>query len=371
MKVGLISFHNAANYGAALQAYALEKFLLDSGFQCEYINYINAMRRSAYSMTAQILESLRKGNVKGAILYMAGSPMMMLRKRNFGLFYNKNLIQTRKIYQSSEEAKVLNKEYDAFIVGSDQVWNPHNNGRDTAFLLDFVDNNKKKISYASSFGVATLEEEMKKCYAQCLKRIDYLSVREEFGQKLVEGLTGRIARVVLDPVFLLKKEDWLQFIDSRQIKTKYVFSYTNRANQFDDFISTTGYQLRDKLHYKLGRNTSINDFVDTKIRVKYSMSPTKFLETIFHAELVISASFHCIALSILLNKPFVAILTNNKGKDERILNLLRQLGLESRILTQSMTAQAINSPIDYVAVNKKIDLLREDSTKFLIDALKA
>lgn len=371
MKIALLSFHNTANYGAALQAYALERYLHDKGYRCEYINYVNPMRGSVYSMTSQILESLKQGNVKEAILYLVGSPMMMLRKRKFRLFYDKNLVQTKQIYKSSGEAVALNKEYDAFIVGSDQVWNPHNNGRDTAFLLDFVEDGKKKISYASSFGVSSLDDEIRGGYAQCLNRIDRLSVREQFGQRLVEELTGRKAEVVLDPVFLLRKEDWMQFIPLKKPSAKYVFSYTNRANQFASFIQTTKYSLNGIIHYKLGRNTSIQDFISRKVRVKYSMSPAQFVGTIYHAELVVSASFHCIALAILLNKPFVAILTNNKGKDERILNLLRQLGLESRILTSEMTSQAVNAPIDYDAVNKTLAVMRESSTHFLIEAIES
>ena len=370
MKIGLISFHNAANYGAALQAYALQKYLQKQGCSCEYINYVNDMRRNAYSMTFQICSSLKHGNIKGALAYTLGSPLMLLRKKRFGCFYKQHLKQTEKVYHSSEEAKELNNVYDIFIVGSDQVWSPHHNGHDTAFLLDFVDNDKKKISYASSFGVSSIDAQIEDRYRHCLKRFSYISVRETFGQQLVRQLSGEESTVVLDPVFLLRQSDWLQFVkQNKWSKRDYIFSYTNRPGQFDDFIKTTHYDISNKLHYKLGRNTSLGDFVNNKVRVKYAMSPTDFLEAIYYADLVVTASFHCVALSIILNKPFVAVLIGNAGKDERIVNLLKQLGLESRIFNPQMTNELVCAPIDYEEVNNRIDGLRELSVNFLKNAV--
>lgn len=366
-KIALLSFHNAANYGAALQAYALQEALNQLGYSCEYINYQNAHRRHAYSMTYHITESIKKGDFRSALLYFLGLPFMSLRKFRFRKFYANFLKCTKKIYTSSEAALEMNGKYHKFIVGSDQVWNYENNGMDFAYLLDFVSAPQDKISYSSSFGLCSIPDELINKYKKYLNDIKFISVRESYGVKIVEDLINKKAKLVLDPVFLLRKSDWNLL--SHTINEKYVFSYTNRSQQFSDFLFQTNFEIGKYKHYKLARATSISDFLSKDIRVKYTMSPLEFISVINNAELIVSASFHCVSLSIILNKPFVAILSGNKGKDERLLSILHLLGLEDRILSDSMSLHKVYEPIDYKAVNSKIDLLREDSLNFLINSI--
>ena len=120
----------------------------------------------------------------------------------------------------------------------------------------------------------------------------------------------------------------------------------------------------------MARNTKISDFLSSKVKVKYTMSPNDFLTTIENAELVVSASFHCISLSIILNKPFVAILVGDEGKDARILNILNYLGLENRIYNENMSLDDVMKPIDYDIINKKIGLFKEESINFLTTAIE-
>lgn len=262
-KIALLSFHNAANYGAALQAFALQEALTRKGYVCEYIDYRNTYRSNAYNMSYHVWCSLKARKLKSAFLYFLGTPFMCLRKYRFNKFYRRYLHCTASIYHSSAEAKVLNDKYDKFIVGSDQVWNYENNGRDFAFLLDFVTDDEKKISYSSSFGLSSVPKDLRKEY-------------------------------------------------------------------------------------------------------KYNL----FVSCINYAELVVSASFHCIALSIILNKPFIAILTGDTGKDERVLSILQLLGLQNRIYSPSMTLEEINLPINYESVNEEIFRLRKDSFQFLINSIE-
>lgn len=368
MKLALLSFHNAANYGAALQAYALQKFLTDKGYDCEYINYVNASRGHEYSMTWHIYDSLRHGKLTSAAAYLAGSPFLTLRKVRFDKFYSQYLKKTKKVYRTSAEAVTLNGAYDRFIVGSDQVWNPACNGDDTAFLLDFVKNNRERISYSSSFGVATIDEQHRGAYKENLSAFHSLAVRESIGRDLIIELTGRDAQVVLDPVMLLTKEQWMQLVPDNQKKERFIFSYTNRDRQIADFFKT-GYKLEGRKHYILSRYTRPQDFINPTSRVKYCMSPQEFVSVIANADLVVSASFHCLAMSIILNRPFVAILTGDKGKDERPLNILRALDLECRILHSAMTVADVQAPIDWESVNKKIEELKASSVAYLNKAI--
>ena len=197
----------------------------------------------------------------------------------------------------------------------------------------------------------------------------YISVRERHAVDLVRELSGRSAELVLDPVFLLSREEWQQFLLNRP-RSRYIFTYTNQPGQVERFLNQTGYDIQHFKHYKLARATSLLDFLSGHTCVKYAMSPSEFISCINYAKLVVSASFHCIALSIVLNKPFVAILTGDTGKDERILSILQLLGLQNRIYSPSMTLEEINFPINYKSVNEEISRLRKDSFQFLINSIE-
>lgn len=369
MKIALISFHNAANFGAALQAYALQYALERMGHDSEYINYVNNTRRRQYSMFFQFWDALKKRQFVPAIKFLIGAPFLFLRKRRFAKFYEHYLHVTKRVYRNSEETVMLNPCYDRFIVGSDQVWNPINNGNDTAFLLDFVEDWRKKISYSSSFGLSELDEVTSTKYRKCFESFYALSVREEIGQRIVSRLIGKTPELVLDPVMLLTGEEWRKLSEClKSNEDEYVFAYTNREQQVSSFLKT-GYSMVGKKLYKLSRYTRPVDFVNPSVRIKYWMSPVEFVNVISRAELVVSASFHCIAMAILLNKPFVAILTGNYGKDERLNNILKMFRLEDRALTDKMTEKDILSPIDWTFVNKEISSRREQSLKYLKDAI--
>lgn len=369
MKIALLSFHTAVNYGAALQAYALQKFLMTKGYDSEYINYVNKSRKRQYSMCWHIIGALHHWEIRSAITYFLGSPFLSMRKWRFNKFYRKNLKKTRTVYHSSEEAIELNDKYDLFIVGSDQVWNPIHNGNDAAFLLDFVKDDNKRISYSSSFGLIEINDTHKEVYKRNLERFKSLAVREIIGEKIVENLTGRKAQFVVDPVLLLSKEQWKELMLRKKCKERFIFSYTNREHQIQDFFRT-GYQLNGRKHYKLSRYTKLTDFLNRNVRVKYCMSPESFLYVINNADLVVSASFHCIAFAIIFNRPFVAILTGNTGKDERILTLLKMTHLENRILYHGMTVKEIEEHINYNEVNKLVAEKKEKSILYLLSNLK-
>lgn len=369
MKIALISFHNAANFGAALQAYALQYALERMGHDSEYINYVNDTRRHQYSMSFQFWNALKKRQFVSAIKFLIGAPFLFLRKRRFAEFYKQYLHVTKKVYRNSGETMMLNPCYDRFIVGSDQVWNPIHNGNDTAFLLDFVEEQRKKISYSSSFGLSELDEETATKYRKCFESFYALSVREDIGQKIVSRLIGKTPELVLDPVMLLTGKEWRKLSEClKSNEDEYVFAYTNRENQVSSFLKT-GYNMTGKKMYKLSRFTRPKDFIDPSVRVKYWMSPLEFIKVIYGSVLVVSASFHCIAMAILLNKPFVAILTGDYGKDERLNNMLKMFHLENRALTDKMTVADILAPIDWISVNNEINGRREISLKYLRDAI--
>lgn len=369
MKVALLTFHNSLNYGAALQAYATQQAISSMGPECIIVDYQNDKRRDASKIIMSSVKSLKKRDLKNAAKYVAGGFFIRRRKRKFSRFYEDNITKTSECYTLGNELKGLNDMFNTFIIGSDQVWNYRNNGTDFAYLLDFVGDDKKKISYSSSFGLAEIPVDLRNRYAELLNRINYLSTRESYGIQIIKKLTGRDAELVLDPVFLLDKSQWLSLCKNEPKKDKYVFCYTNRPNQWRDFIMQTNYSTKNLKVYKITRHLTVRDFISLKVRSKYSISPTDFINTVANAELVVTASFHGIAMAIILNVPFVALLTGDPGKDERILNILRITGLEDRIFSEEFSNEKVNEPIDFISAEKKLEVYRRSSTEFLKHAI--
>ncbi len=366
MKLALLSFHNAANYGAALQAYALQAFLEKRGYECEYLDYVNDARKSMYSMHDHIWKNTKSGNLSAALKYMMGTPFVQLRKKRFNKFYKQHLKVSAQTYTNAEMAKAVEPLYDKFIVGSDQVWCAENNGGDMAFLFSFVKDGKKKISYSSSFGVPEIPEPLRDDYARYLKDFSHLSTREEFGCDMIKSMTGKDAVLVLDPVFLLSAEDWAELISSKN-EDRFIFSYTNTEAQLPSFLKQTKYPIEGKRIYKLSSQTRPSDFINKQVKVMYTMSPQTFLQSVRDAEFVVTASFHCLAFSIVFHKPFAALLSG--GKVGRLYNLLDLFGLTDRIVTKVTTLEALQKPIDWNYVDSILSQKRKESIDYLIGAI--
>lgn len=367
MKVALISFHNAYNYGACLQAYALQEAVSEMNVECEYIDYVNKRRAEGYKMSHRIAKALKEKNIKSAVKNMCGAPFVWSRGSKFNKFYSKYLRKTDITYHSVEEAKILEQSYDKFVVGSDQVWNAEHNGTDSAYFLDFVSDNSKKISYSSSFGMADIPEELNNWYASLVKNIPCLSTREKHGVKIIKDLSGRHAHLVLDPVFLLDGGHWKKFVKNTVPKEKYTFYYMNAEFNIDDFARVT--KWKDNKRYILSSSVKPKDFIKRGQKVTFAMSPEEFIEQINNAELVVTTSFHCLAFSIMLHKPFVAILSGDEGRDERLLNLLQITGLENRIFSDDMMLDDVNRDIDYSEVEKRLRPYRDYSKQFLYTSI--
>lgn len=370
MKLGLLTFHDAANYGAVLQAYALQAYLESAGFECEYLDYRNATRRHQYDMAYHAANSLLHGHLAETLKYLLGSPFMALRKRRFAAFRRNYLKISSREWRTSSEVRKATGHYDKFVVGSDQVWCPENNGSDTAFLLDFVEEDKRKVAYASSFGTDNLPEDLRPAYSRCLRHIGSIGVRERAGCRLVKELTGRDVPMVVDPVFLPGRMAWERLLPPSSPGLRpFVFSYTNRGGQLSAFLETAGAILKGRDLHKLARQTTPGDFLRRGVQVKYCMSPVEFLDNVKNAALVVTASFHCLAFSLIFNKPFVCFLTGDSGKDERLAGLLKELGLENRVFRNGMTPEEALAPIDYNRVNAKLAQQIDTSKDYLLKSL--
>ena len=369
MKIGLLTFHNALNYGACLQAYATQQVLQALGFDCECLDYENKARRNAYRMTHQICAALRARQWRSAERHALGLPFMALRRFRFARFRRRYLRVSPSRAHTNEQAQAFNDRYDVFLLGSDQVWNPAHNGGDPAYLLGFAAPGRKKIAYASSFGVMHLPETICREYAAAIRGFDAVSVREEQGAALIHSLTGRIAPVVLDPVLLIGKAHWLTLAGQPQPATDCFFLYANRPDQRARFLALLPPALRQTPLHLLTRYLTPRDFLSRTAKVTYARPPEDFIKEIAAARFVCTASFHGAALAIVLEKPFAVLLTGDMGKDARLYTLLASLGLTDRIITDDTRWADLDAPIDFAAVNRRLEAARRLSLRFLTDAL--
>lgn len=364
MKIALLSFHNAANYGAALQAYALQHYLDNQGFETEYIDYQNDMRRSAYDMNFHIRSCIKKHQWIAALKYFVGAPFMRLRKGKFTYFYEK-LHCTAKTYYSTQQLDEIADNYDKYVVGSDQVWNPRFGSLSEIELLKFVEP-KKRVSYAASFGISKLPEEYKDFARKELNKFNNISVRENEGKAIVEELTNRKdVEVLVDPTMLLSVEEWDKVSKKPENlkEGKYILNYflgkipEDRDKEIKRIAKENGYYI-----------INILDKEDPL----YCSGPSEFVYLEKHAELICTDSFHSVVFAILFNRPFIVFErkeNNNNNMSSRLYTLLSKFSLTDRFFQERIDDKLLKN--NYENVYKVLEEERIKSNEFLKKALKS
>lgn len=306
MKAGILTFHWAGNYGAVLQAYALQKFLKSNKVDAEDINYLPS--RCIWML--RVFDVINHRFCKN----MAKS---MVCKR----FVRKWLAVSNQSYHSYVDLKKSATKYEAFITGSDQVWNQSflmtaEKQPTLSYYLDFVPTEKKRLSYAASFGTNTLQDEIIKYGIPALKKYDFVSVREENAVDMLYA-HGVDATVVCDPTLLLDRKDYESLLSS-----------DNKRVELFDFI------LRDKLESSKRTIAYLQQGAyQGKSMLKNSVKEvTEWIRLIRDCDVVVTDSFHCTVFAILFHKHFIAINDVKSGMNARINTLCGKLGLENRIL---------------------------------------
>lgn len=347
MKAGILTFHRAVNYGAVLQAYALQKQIELLGHEADIIDYRCAFIEEEVSPFY--------GFRKKHDLVSSCKQMMFRMRKNiaFGQFMKKYM-QLSRVYHSKDDLCELNAQYDRFITGSDQVWNYGCSGNDKAFFLDFVSDKKKKNSYAASFGFEKISKVDPFCYEELLAGYHKMSVREKSAADIVNSQIGCMPEVTLDPTLLLKQDEWKKLVLKRPCKEKYIFVY---------FIREPLHLLKyvDKLAQKTGCKV-INAKKSMEFLAK--CSPQDFLTWFYHAEYVVTNSFHGTVFSIMFEKQFVVELDNGKSVNNRSAELLKLLEVGNREL-QIDEIDRINERIDYQHVKNRLAEERKKSISFI------
>jgi hypothetical protein len=374
-KVGLITYHDTANHGAALQLYATLKMLAELGYDAEVIDYANSFRASIYNPKKRLYRELKNFEFVSSVKTIIGFYSIKQRMRSFDDFYSKYTKRSKFSFSDSLELKNLNESYDVFVCGSDQIWSPKNNGGDLSYFLDFVSDSSKTVSYASSFGAINIPIEWETDYAKCLGRIANLSVRESSGAVLISRLINRDVKVVVDPVFLLTAEEWIGLLDESKLpilKNQVdcdLLDYTAKPGMLKKFLALPGVRKKFGTITKFGTNITIKDIFSRNVRIQASAGPVEFIYKLHRSKFLFTSSFHGTVLAIILRKEFISCLSGNEGRDARIADLLVALGLEERIFRSDMTLSDVATPIDFEKVHKKLSKLRQNSIEYLTEAL--
>ncbi|MBO4697326.1 MAG: polysaccharide pyruvyl transferase family protein [Lachnospiraceae bacterium] len=371
LKGGIITVHDSQNCGALLQAYALQTVMTRLGIDCEFIDHNRFIKQDQKSEN-RIKVRKKKARSPKIIWFQAkGLPALRRdqpkRKKACDTFREKYLHVSKRKYTQVSEIMEEPPQYDLYICGSDQIWNPERFDTSEPFFLSFAPEGARKIAYAPSLGIDTIPDGLISDYKRLILGIDYVSVREEKGAELISSITGRNVECVLDPTFLLEKESWESLVKCDVAeKERYIFCY------FLNYMSA--YQIKKEVCAFAKKNDlKVIVFhpkcaaIDSSWIPAYGMGPIEFLDAIMNAELVITDSFHGTALSIKLEKEFFVYNAESELPFEkrggRIDNILAKINLLNRKLG---TKQVIkNETIDYEDVKRRLDLEIQKSMQFL------
>ena len=371
--------HN--NYGTSLQGYAMLKKIQQLGYEVEVIHYVKQL--STIQKIKFVANAIRAGEWKSIVArltakrtlkkypqYAAG---IAKRTKAVNAYKAKKLLPLFHTYVGYDALHKGSLNYDAVVVGSDQVWTPMSLPN-KFFNLLFVDDSVHKIAYASSFGVSEIPSFQRKETGLYLDRFYRIGVREERGKEIVEELSHQKATVVADPTLLLTREEWeAEISDTRPNESEpYIFCYFLGTNQE---ARKAANQLRKQTGYKIITIRHMDEYVPEDEQfgdeAPYNVDPNDFVKYISKAAYVCTDSFHCTVFSILFHRQFMTFYRfaegSKTGRNSRINSLFDLFELQERLYKGDINK--ITNPIDYNSVDEKLSELRKDSIAFLNECL--
>lgn len=342
MKIAIVTIYDFFNHGNRLQNYALEQTMKSLGHDV----YTLAVTPKNFYKYVMPLANI--------VPFVPVVKRMKNSRKNTKQMMNVKIID----FYSHKKMMKIGEEYDAFVIGSDQVWNPRYIANKEISFLKFA-NEKKCLAYAPSFGIESVPKKLEKDFCEGLSHIRYLSVRENEGAKIIKDLTGKNAPVLVDPTMLVSKESWIENfsekVDSKP--EKYILTYfLCPKKEYKEKVATIAKENNLKV---VNVNKSFDKF--------FKVNPREFIDLMVNAELVCTNSFHGHALSIILERPFVSF-TSFKNTKSRINTLLKTMKLENRnykiLSSEDFFVADFSYSRDRIAEEKK------KSLEFLTNALK-
>lgn len=361
MKIGILTFHNALNYGAVLQCYALQHYLQEKGHDVEVIDYripFIEEQKQFFSKT-----ELRRRGFVAFLKYVITRLLVWPAWRKTIRVFHQFMVSQLHLSPRAATAADIPNGYDCILFGSDQIWSPKLcRGFDPVFWGQFEKHGARFVSYAASAGeTSELDKTGWHEVEQRIKAFDAVSVREKSLQQALQEHCGVSASICLDPTLLVNATVFDK-IAVRPEEQDYVFLF----NVIDDPVAS---QFARRVANRLGCSVVVKGQAKPLLRsrrdklttLKEAMSPEEFLGYIKYARYIVANSFHAIALSIVFQKDCYALKSHRSG---RVEGLLGSLGLADRIVSATEPVDRISS-IDYQVVGERLANMRQSSTQFI------
>lgn len=350
MKIVTVTTQKADNYGAVLQAYALQQTLLELGYENEILDY-----RVAGAKAPGIKATARRAILKAQeIAYYSKQKKLSCRFVGF----RENYLKQTKPYYSVEEIQNNPPKAEIYLTGSDQVFGLQNSMVPIRFL-DFGTFDTVRASYAASKGLYEKDEKSVTYLKQMLSRFDCISSREDQGTEYIRETLGFPCETHIDPVFMLDEAKWSEITPQTRINEPYILCFR--------MIRHSAFQLLvDKLKKETGcQVVSIQPRVAKKIKADkylYDVNPQEFVQLIRDAEAVVTTSFHATAFSIIFRKKFYSLIDY---KPERAISMCRMLGVENRLVRSGDKQFVSLEDIDYSIADEVLSQKKKDSLIYL------
>jgi len=361
-KIANITWITYHNYGTFLQAYALQQYINSLGYQSIVLND-EFIIENKISWKAEIRRMIGKLNKDYRMFLRSQKDSANLYKQ----FKREHIVLDNNI----SDIDYLNRVYDCFVCGSDQIWNPFSfkNTKNDFFYADFA--KKKKVAYAPSIGVASIPKEYVERFKKLIQDFSFLSARERQGKEVMEKLTGKIVYEVVDPTLLLGQGEWRKLINnSHKATQKYVLGYFLTPNPIyiniaKEYAHEMGYEFR-----MLYTNRSYSAVADKLI----TAGPVEFLKAIHNAQYVFTDSFHGSIFSSIFRIQFVTFKRFKNtitSQNSRVENLLRIMNLENHLIgIEDISKIYTLEKIDFNNVWERLSSIIEESKQYLSVALK-
>lgn len=345
-RIGIVTITNSGlNFGNRLQNYALQEQLKKEKLAVETIYSANAIAGSL------ILSKIRR-TIKHLV-------KRSRRRQYFQEFDRKYIDQGPIVRYGDFNQELINERYDAFVAGSDQVWNPHFHFNSEFEFMTFAPS-KKRYSYSASFGVDQLDEPTSVTYKRYLENIQMISVRENTGGKLVEELTGRKAGIHPDPCMLMTKEAYRAIAKKPPmgVPEQYLLTYMlgNHLKAYDEFVQVVANK----------KGLPIVALSETPEATYYAIGPQHFVYLIEHCSYLCTDSFHGTVYAILFEKNFTVFKRkdNDAPMDDRLATLLKNMDLEDRRFGLKNVDESLE-PIDYEPVRQRLETERNKGQSYI------
>ena len=357
-KVGIITFHRAVNYGAMLQAVALQRAVSEMGYEAELIDYVDQLY-DHYKI------DYHSSNPFKSIVKYVFSGEVRKKVVRFQIFLKENAKVSDKQYNRDNIEELDESSYIAFITGSDQTFNPIIVDYDANYILGFVKDKRKCNSYAASIGLSVLSEIEGKWLKRNIESYHRILVREKTAYDLLMGM-GLSTSLVCDPTFLISSLEWDKMQKKVDTPEHYILHYGFKRNSLmenkaEALSKETGYTIY-----------TISDRIKKDDRGYHKFSgigPGEWLYLIAHADFVVTNSFHGMIFSFIFKRQ-VWIANSNDGTFSRMEDFLDKMDCASRVLKEENIGIQNSSRIDYKKVGKSMEYYISESKEILKDMLK-